>query len=512
MRRRLINFLKKKVSKLIWVVFLLACVFVYKNYANDLPRGIHVWAQSDRYALAKNYQDNLNFFVPKTQNVMSEEGKVGTEFPVVQYIAAQISNLVLRDKLPFIHRLLNFLTLILGCFVLARALPSRTFYSSLLVIIAFVSPVVLFYAFNFNPDTAGLGLSLIGLSFFYKYIKKPENKNLYLCLIFAGFATLVKTSCGLFLAAFGGVFFFNAIINKDYKTSIKTILSLVILGLIIVSYDYFFFHRLNKMYSSYVFMSASQPLATMEDLKELRHSFKFWFGQYLTFPQLIVLGVSGILMIGYRKSLYFNKLLWALIGIFLLGVLAFVYLMGKQYSAHDYYFITSIIPLFLLLQLGMWSSFSHLLPARRAGGVVMLSMSILSFTFAATEYPKRMSEVYTWKNHNILNEVDWMRQGAETMDRLKIDTDENIFVLYAFAPNTSLIYFNRKGKIFNHEEMQRSPDNIEFWLNRIHPGYIVVPTIWSPHLERDQPAFLQKLYLFHKNDDFLIYKVDYDGY
>ncbi|MCB0735700.1 MAG: hypothetical protein KDC76_14045, partial [Bacteroidetes bacterium] len=194
----------------------------------------------------------------------------------------------------------------------------------------------------------------------------------------------------------------------------------------------------------------------------------------------------------------------------ILGVAGFTVLMGRQFVNHDYYFIAVFIPfLFLLLGLflnGMDNRLNQLKSWVKYG---VIALGFLAFAASAVfgwrQFRDRSQEVFVWRNRPILNETNWMANGDEALTSLGISPDARIFVCYVFAPNTSLIYFNRQGRIFNHEEMTREPENIEYWLQRIDPQYVIVPAKWNPHLHRDQPDFERELIFFGETETFLVY-------
>ena len=61
---------------------------VYK-YLDRRPCSVHSWAQCQRASIAQSYyRDNMNFFLPRTQNYTKNGGITGVEFPIIYYSAA----------------------------------------------------------------------------------------------------------------------------------------------------------------------------------------------------------------------------------------------------------------------------------------------------------------------------------------------------------------------------------------------------------------------------------------
>ena len=120
-----------------------------------------------------------------------------------------------------------------------------------------------------------------------------------------------------------------------------------------------------------------------------------------------------------------------------------------------------------------------------------------------------MSSHFVWKNRDIINDIEWLQDGARIIDEISIEPDDKIFVGYDAAPNTALVYFDRKGKVFNHEEMTRDSSNMQYWSNRIRPDYFIFPNMWVSKLETEQPWLYANLVPFAKRQNFVIYKPIY---
>ena len=77
----------------------------YYPSANDLPRGIHQWAQADRLALCYRYVDGKSLTNPATLSIKTINGDVGVEFSVLQYLLAQVVKLGYpKQYLPFLYQ------------------------------------------------------------------------------------------------------------------------------------------------------------------------------------------------------------------------------------------------------------------------------------------------------------------------------------------------------------------------------------------------------------------------
>jgi hypothetical protein len=137
----------------------------------------------------------------------------------------------------------------------------------------------------------------------------------------------------------------------------------------------------------------------------------------------------------------------------------------------------------------------------------MLGFMILSLiSAAAISIPKakdRWTEVYLIRKNVVENRGSWMYGGRAKLDSAVVSLDRPIFVLYDFAPNTSLIYFNRKGIVFNHEEMARKTPHLEFWLDQVKPSCLIIQSIWEEQLKKDKPE-IYKTWTIRRFDTFIL--------
>jgi 4-amino-4-deoxy-L-arabinose transferase-like glycosyltransferase len=491
----------------IWwfILFGLLAILFAKN-TSPLPSGVHSWAQADRYSLACQYFEDGRFLSPKTFNLMSEEGRVGVEFPILPYISAKLAKFIGRNNLPWIMRILNSILLLISFVVLAAQMRGSVFHKSSMIAMLFLSPMLVFYGFNFLPDTTGLALVLMSFAALLRFSRIRSNVNWVLALVLAACATLIKTTCGIYFIAIGAVLLLHFVREKNYKQIVYLTLSQLLLAAIVIWYDYTFFFSVNKKFWAIIFMSQSQPILNWSDLSSVYSGFVYWFGQWITWSQASVLILISVVLRFTASTDNKNKLLRQLILISLIGVVAFIGLMGKQFVNHDYYFIASVIPLLFLIGVNLNDQMAEDSgPLKRLYPLFLAIGLVLSGLHSFSQYPERSGSHYTWKGRTILNDTRWMEKGDSRLTKLGIESEAIVFVLYEFAPNTSLVYFNRKGRVFNHEEMTREDKNLTYWNDRIKPKYVVIQKKWIDHLESDQPKFFNLLKPFGNNLDVAVY-------
>lgn len=437
---------------------------------------------------------------------MSDNGEVGVEFPVLPYLSALIARPFGFHSLPWVMRILNFLTLFLAVRFFSGSFR-KEIVPALLTWILFLSPMLVFYSFNFLPDTTGLAFLLFAFGFLFRSDSGKNHRVLILSICFAGFAALIKTSCGIFFLSIAGSVFLEKLLQKNYSFAFRILLISLAIGTLIITYDYFHFYNRNRQLWSVVFMSESQPLDQWVFFHLFRKSILFWFGQWISVPQLVALLLVGVYTIFYHENKPFRIYSLVLISSFT-GVAAFCYLMGRQFINHDYYFVSVFIPLIFLIagSILFFTRFNSEKFIRIPVLTVLFILLILSGAFAFNQYSERSSDYFTWRGRVILNELSWLKSAGQKLDSAGISKQSTVFVLYEFSPNTALVYLNRKGKTFNHEEMSRDSSNIFYWDNRIQPDLVILNKRWDKNLAKDQPQYFKTLEKFADIDSIVLYK------
>ena len=457
------------------------------------PQGVHSWAQSDRYSVAYHYLDEVNFFKARTHTLTSNDGRVGVEFPIVQYTAARLASLTVRDYLPYIYRILTGIIFAFGCYKFLLVFPFTVHLKSFLYLLL-ISPIVLFYQFNFLPDVAALGILFWSLSFLVKFQNNGTLSNMSLALLLGALATLTKTSCGIYLIALVAVFAFKF---KQYKPFEIVKMGGLILALVIliISYDYYAFHKVNQDYWSVVFMSSTNTIGSWQELVSVWKNSQVWFGDYLSSAQYILLVVVIVALWVRRKSVRIFSMKTSVVfgWISLTGVLSFSLLFGKQYSNHDYYIICTFYPLFAWFLVNSLNQLSNRGWLYRGIVIpIIFVLGVYHFVEIQDNAQARMGEYYWAQDRAIINETHWMKDSFKELRDANVSSNARIFVLYEFGPNSCLVGFNRRGKVFNHEEMEReTKDHLNYWKDRINPEYFIIRSHWITHLEKDQPSWLE---------------------
>ena len=133
------------------------------------------WRQSDVAAIARNYsKGGFHFSRPQIDWAGDQPGYVGTEFPVLPFVAAICYKIFgLHEWVGRIQAVILFAVSLPFFFLLVRELISETAAIWALFFYCF-APLGIMASRCFMPDTPSLALSIIGLYFFRSWLTKSE--------------------------------------------------------------------------------------------------------------------------------------------------------------------------------------------------------------------------------------------------------------------------------------------------------------------------------------------------
>jgi 4-amino-4-deoxy-L-arabinose transferase-like glycosyltransferase len=153
------------------------------------------WRQTDVAMIAENfYQNGFNIFYPQVNWAGNNPGYVGTEFPLVPFIASLLY--VFFGIQEWIGRSVSifFFAVSVPFFYLLVRRVSNT--RSALFAVAFynLAPLGIFAGRSFMPDMTSLSFSIVALYFFAEWFDRPATKSKFLIASTAatGLAILVK--------------------------------------------------------------------------------------------------------------------------------------------------------------------------------------------------------------------------------------------------------------------------------------------------------------------------------
>ncbi len=320
----------------------------YRQIFNDNPQSIHAWRQSDSYAIALSYFHENNSLLEPHLLYIGENGdrQAISEFPILYYLTAKIWKLTGVN--PAVLRLLNLLILFVGLFYLSRLtfeILDDRYWSIIIPLILFSSPLIGYYGFNFIPNIPAFGFALTALYYFYRYWRTKNNKALIIATVLYLMAALLKVSS---LISYFAII--SALVATNWKGLLnqkKLLLHLFISFLFIVG-GYFLWNRYAHVYNqkhlSTFFNQSIIPIWQLDKTqisaiaqRAYERVFPVYFYRPAFYIALVLFG--GILY--WRKSV--PKLLYTVVGFIFLGIVAFILLFFQGLNEHDYFLINTLI-------------------------------------------------------------------------------------------------------------------------------------------------------------------------
>jgi 4-amino-4-deoxy-L-arabinose transferase-like glycosyltransferase len=188
------RFFERRTNNLLMALWLLAVaarlIFINQPYIDHWS-----WRQSDVAAIARNFFENgFRFGYPQIDWAGGSAGYVGTEFPILPFLAAicykfagihewigrSQSVIFFAISLPF------FFLLVREIFGGTAAIWATFFYA--------FAPLNFFAGRSFMPDVPSLSLAIIGLYFFPRWIRDGEMAAFYLAAIAISLSILIKVT------------------------------------------------------------------------------------------------------------------------------------------------------------------------------------------------------------------------------------------------------------------------------------------------------------------------------
>lgn len=441
----------------------------YNKITTKGPYSRHTYRQSDSYAFALNYyHENNNFFEPAILTVIEDKGgKTVSEFPILYYITAQIWKITGVN--PFIPKLLNLIILYIGLFYLyklSNEILQDKYWSIIVSLFMFSSPLLGYYGFNYIPNTPALGIALIASFFYYKYHKESNKQDLTISTILFSLAALIKVSSLFAFLAINFVFFIYNIRNRkqDHKALYNQIISGIALFSILLGW--FIFSRIyNSNNLDGLFRQDIIPiwkLAPEHIQKILNVVYTNTIIYFFNPIALLLLGVLLIISVIFRKETN-QKMLYITLTI-LLGMTVFVLLFFEGMDEHEYFLIdtTIIIPAivitFLTTLKGKFPKIYYSSIFKTATFILVLFSLNYSMVLTRAHYnpkdklvtsnfplPKRVVDYWEWVHWDYEIHKGKFEGIVPYLRSLGIKFEDKVISVPDESPNITLSLMQQKG-------------------------------------------------------------------
>ena len=181
-----------RATKLVIVIGILAVaarlIFINQPYVDHWS-----WRQSDVAAIARNFlQNGFRFGYPQIDWAGNAPGYVGTEFPILPFIAAVCYKFAgVHEWIGRIQSVILFAVSLPFFFLLVRELFGSTAAVWATFFYCF-APLNIFAGRSFMPDVPSLSFAIVGLYFFLRWVQHGESTSFFVAAIAISLSLLIK--------------------------------------------------------------------------------------------------------------------------------------------------------------------------------------------------------------------------------------------------------------------------------------------------------------------------------
>jgi 4-amino-4-deoxy-L-arabinose transferase-like glycosyltransferase len=182
------------VTKLVVAIWLLAVavrlILINQPYIDHWS-----WRQSDVAAIARNFfEHGFRFGYPQIDWAGGSAGYVGTEFPILPFLAAICYKFAgIHEWIGRSQSVIFFAISFPFFFLLVREIFGSTAAAWATFFYAF-APLNVFGGRSFMPDVPSLSLGLIGLYLFLRWVRHPTSASFYLSASAISLSILIKAT------------------------------------------------------------------------------------------------------------------------------------------------------------------------------------------------------------------------------------------------------------------------------------------------------------------------------
>ncbi len=484
-------------------ILLIGAWYLFSDTMNTFPAFIHAWTQTDRLALAMNFQENgFDFFHPATFNLLTKDGITQVDFPIHDYLVACISSFLKADIVN-VFRTYNLLYSLLGLFfffklnLLTSKSPIRSLFAMSFV---FTIPFFVYYQNGFLPSVPSFSNLIIGLYFVIKFQIEKNNKDYLIGALFITFAALARSPFLIFLVALLLTEFWSQL---KYKKINVARLFIPFLG-IILFLSYFYYNQLlAKKYGS-MFLADLLYFKSFQELKyTLQIAFNRWGDQFMSpFHAILFLMLLGTAIYQFYKGLQLRFIEKYLIAFFLIssfGIFLFFLAFGQQFAEHDYYYIDCLLPLLSLILL---ISLSRVViknkwytPVATLCGIFFLYF----FSYAKTNQKSRYTPPF---NDRIEYAYSVYKTSKGDLKKWGVKKQDTLFVLDANSTNMPFTIWKNKG----YTSLNSAEKEVKGQLDSAFTYAILLDSFFISSSFKAYPELINELELVNTNGELSLYK------
>lgn len=354
-----------KLKKRPLLVFMIAAAVVSLLYYYHIiafvpPQSIHRWRQTDCTSITLNYyQHGMKFFQPEVHSLVSDNlttGYAAGEAPILYYLMAALYRILGPDDT--IYRIVNtliFLTGIGALFKICFHFLKDHFIAASAALLVFTSPVAAYYGCNYLPDSTALAMVFLGWWQFLRHLETKKFNRYLIAVLFFTTAGLLKVTMTINLVALLGFSFFVhlkiiRLPNPLYLSGIFKAYPPILLSLCLIGGWYYYAIRYNNNHDAITFLTSIKPWWII-DAAERQDLTRFIIDNNLNiyFSRGFIIFLAACLMLSVSLWKKIPSYLGTITILLLAGGFIYANLWYSQFQYHDYYFMTLLAPLSLLI-------------------------------------------------------------------------------------------------------------------------------------------------------------------
>src|SRR5690554_5307573 len=485
------------------IILICGSAYLLSDSMTKFPAHIHAWTQTDRLALAMNFQENgFDFFHPATYNLLTKDRITQVDFPIHDYLVAAISSLF-NSNLVTTFRYYNLIYTLIGLFfffrfcLLISKSDRRAIWATAFV---FTLPVFVYYQNGFLPSVPSFANFMIAIYALFYYHKSQKQSHFYWAVAFFTLAALSRSPYFVFLFA---LLLQRVVLFIRNKKIVKSELFATIIG-ITAFIAYFLYNQyLAKQYGS-MFLTQLLYIDSFATLSKIINTSIDRFGNEFLSPYHAI-ALIALLLAAYwqMKNAYKVNNLWAeLMAYFTistLGVLLFFLLMGKQFIDHDYYYLDTFYPLLLLL-LPLALSIINI---PKKWYTTVATLCIVFFFYCFSYAKNTQAERYTPKYNDRINYAYKVYKNAKAdMQNWGVQQSDTLLVLDAISTNMPFTIFGSRG----YTVLNSSKKIVKKALDSNFTYAVLIDSNFVLGSYKDYPQLIQRLKLLHSNGELSLYK------
>ena len=427
-------------------------LFIFLGYHNVFfrgPYGMHFMRQTDSLSFVSQYFNNgFHFFDPQLFNLKNIDGRAACEFPILYYITSLLYIIIGKKLflLKFIYLLISF-TGLFYVYRLSYLILKDQIYAIFTALFLCTSTVFNFYAFNYLPDAPALGFVFIAWYYGFQFSLKGEKSALIKAFAFFTLGSLIKVTYLINPIAFIGYFVYLQVFQKQAINKLQHKASLFKWGainlLLVGSWNAYMLYY-NQQYDSHSFNTTTLPIWEQNNQNIVLtwdYMMNYWYSSYFAHSSFHFLLIVFIFQIIYLKKSNYNLSL--LTAFMLIGSLSFGLLFYAQFKDHDYYFLT-FIPLLILLLINGINTFKNISTKRNHHNLVKAILFLI--IVAGINYSRnKLDERYRQEMNKYSRTGLLIDENKMAIDGLNIPKDAKVILAPEPSQNGGLFYLDRMG-------------------------------------------------------------------